>query len=249
MNYGERAKKLLFYITLLTFGVSAVLLAVRLVVALVCDAEEQLLYSGYLLSLLQCALGIFAVFIPKLLHSKYGFKFPDWMLILYNIFLYCAIFLGEVRNYYINVPIWDDILHGFSGVMAGFFAFMLISVALRRSGKSQSAMPPLLVALFAFVFSVAIGALWEIYEFSLDAFLELNMQKYRENDGTMLIGREAVFDTMKDIVIDTIGALFASTAGYFSMKRKGVTLSEDNTDSEGENSGTQIIESKDQNTK
>ena len=220
MNYGQRAKNLLYYITLATFAVSAVILAARLIFALESDTEEQLLYSGYLLSLLQCALGVFAVFIPRLLHSKYGFNFPDWMMILYFIFLYCAIFLGEVRNYYINVPLWDDILHGFSGVMAGFFAFMLISVAMQRAGRDRMLLPPLLTALFAFVFSVAVGALWEIYEFTLDAFLELNMQKYRENDGTMLVGREAVFDTMKDIVIDTVGAFFAATAGYISMKRK-----------------------------
>lgn len=220
MTKPQRLQKLLFYITLITFALSAVLLAVRLIVALHSDAEEQLLYSGYLLSILQCALGVFAVFIPKLLHKKYGFEFPNWMLILYFIFLYCAIFLGEVRNYYIHVPLWDDILHGFSGVMAGFFAFMLISVAMKRAGEGDRLLPPLLTALFAFVFAIAIGALWEIYEFSLDAFLELNMQKYRENDGTMLTGREAVFDTMKDIIIDTLGALLAATLGYLSMKRK-----------------------------
>lgn len=220
MNHGQRAQRVLYYITLATFAVSAVILAARLIVALVSDTEEQLLYSGYLLSLLQCALGVFAVFIPRLLHIKYGFSFPNWMMILYFIFLYCAIFLGEVRNYYINVPLWDDILHGFSGVMAGFFAFMLISVAMQRAGRDRMLLPPLLTALFAFVFSVAVGALWEIYEFTLDAFLELNMQKYRENDGTMLIGREAVSDTMKDIVIDTVGALFAATAGYISMKKR-----------------------------
>ena len=73
-------------------------------------------------------------------------------------------------------------------------------------------------ALFSFVFSVAIGALWEIYEFTLDSFLELNMQKYRENNGTPLIGQEALFDTMKDIVIDTLGALAVAVWGYMSMK-------------------------------
>lgn len=220
MTKAQRLQKLLFYITLTTFALSAILLAVRLIVALRNDAEEQLLYSGYLLSILQCALGAFAVFIPTILHKKYGFEFPSWMLILYFIFLYCAIFLGEVRNYYIHVPLWDDILHGFSGIMAGFFAFMLISVAMKRAGEGDRLLPPLLTTLFAFVFSVAIGALWEIYEFSLDSFLELNMQKYRENDGTMLIGRAAVFDTMKDIVIDSIGALLAALLGYLSMKRK-----------------------------
>ena len=66
------------------------------------------------------------------------------------------------------------------------------------------------VAMFSFCFAVSIGAVWEIYEFSFDGLLGLNMQKFLLADGTPLVGRAALTDTMKDIIVDTIGALIAS---------------------------------------
>ena len=181
--------------------------------------------TDHLLSLLQCILGVSAVFIPKLLQRRYGFSFTPTIQISYYVFLYCAIFLGEVKNYYITMPLWDDVLHGFSGLMAGIFAFMLVAVATSGKLSDTSSLPPLLIAFFAFTFSVTIGAFWEIYEFTMDGFLELNMQKYRLNDGTMLVGREALFDTMKDVVIDSVGAFTASVWGYLSMKKQSRWLS------------------------
>ena len=76
------------------------------------------------------------------------------------------------------------------------------------------------MALFAFCFAVAIGAIWEIYEFSLDHLFELNMQKYRHSNGEEFVGHSAVTDTMTDIIIDTAGAFLATAVGYFSIKRK-----------------------------
>ncbi|MBR2459783.1 MAG: hypothetical protein IKB34_00925 [Clostridia bacterium] len=181
--------------------------------------QNTVSYTDYILSLLQCALGVYAVFIPTVLKRKLDFSFPDTMYLLYLIFLYCAIFLGEVQSYYINVPLWDDILHGFSGVMAAFFAFMLATVMTRRNNVTKK-LSPIFLTIFAFVFSLSVGTLWEIYEFSLDTALDLNMQKYRLNDGTQLIGKSALFDTMKDIITDSLGAFVAALFGYFSLKRK-----------------------------
>ena len=216
----KRIEKLVFIFTLLSFSVSGGIFIIKLIIALSSGSTEHLSYTNYILSLLQCALGIFALFIPRALHKKYNFQFSEHIKLTYFLFLYCAIFLGEVKNYYITVPLWDDILHGFSGIMSGLFAFMLTSVALSGHNTNTKALPPAFIALFAFTFAVTIGALWEIYEFSFDLFLELNMQKYRQNDGVPLVGREALFDTMKDIIIDTVGSASVSIVGYTAMKKK-----------------------------
>ena len=216
----KRIEKFVFIFTLLSFSVSGVILAVKLITLAVKQSTDHLLYTSYILSLLQCLLGVFALFIPKILVKKYGFHFPEHIKIPYFAFLYCAIFLGEVKNYYITVPLWDDILHGFSGVMAGLFAFMLTAVVLSGKNLSENAVPPAFIALFAFVFSVSVGVIWEIYEFSLDLLFETNMQKYRQNDGTLLLGRAALFDTMKDLIIDSLGSLIASLTGYTAIKTK-----------------------------
>ena len=64
------------------------------------------------------------------------------------------------------------------------------------------------------------GAVWEIYEFTMDSVFGTNMQKYMLDNGTALIGQAALQDTMKDIIVDAIGALVMSTIGYISLKYK-----------------------------
>jgi hypothetical protein len=44
------------------------------------------------------------------------------------------------------------------------------------------------------------------------------MQKYMLENGTPLVGQEALSDTMKDLIVDTISALVISTAGYIVNK-------------------------------
>ena len=141
------------------------------------------------------------------------------LVVLYIIFLYCAIFLGEVRKFYYVIPRWDDILHCISSLMTGLLGFLLVSI-LNSDEKVRINLSPIFVALFAFCFSLSIGAVWEIYEFLADHFLGFNMQKFMLEDGTVLVGHKAIVDTMMDFIVDCFGALIASTIGYVSLKIK-----------------------------
>ena len=127
--------------------------------------------------------------------------------------------MGEVRNFYYLVPQWDDILHCISSIMNGLFGFMVVTI-LNHDKKVRMNLSPFFLALFAFSFSVAVGAVWEIYEFSADEFLGFNMQKFMLKDGTKLLGHDAVTDTMIDIIVDCCGAFIATVIGYFSIKNK-----------------------------
>ena len=79
---------------------------------------------------------------------------------------------------------------------------------------------PLFVAAFAFCFAVMLGVVWEIYEFTADSLLATNMQKFALESGQPLVGREALSDTMKDLIVDMIGAFVMSAIGYISLKYK-----------------------------
>lgn len=175
--------------------------------------------SDYVLMLIQCCLGLVVIGIPTALEKRFSFSLPNGMSIAYFIFLYCAIYLGEVRQFYYLIPHWDDILHCFSSGMVGTFGFTLVTI-LNDSEKVSVKLNPYFVALFAFCFALAVGAIWEIYEFSGDAIFGLNMQKYRLSDGTVLSGNKALSDTMFDIIIDSIGAFVVSMAGLIDLKRK-----------------------------
>lgn len=141
------------------------------------------------------------------------------MEVWYFIFLFAAIYLGEVRDFYYRVPYWDVILHAISGAMLGALGFVIVSF-LTDSEKTSARLSPVLVALFAFCFAMAAGTVWEIYEFLADGLLGTNMQKFITADGTVLVGRDAVSDTMEDLIVDAISSLVICVLGYYSLKRK-----------------------------
>ncbi|MPN18700.1 hypothetical protein SDC9_166063 [bioreactor metagenome] len=103
--------------------------------------------------------------------------------------------------------------------MLGALGFSFVSL-LNQSEKVPMNLSPLFVAIFAFCFAVTLGVVWEIYEFTFDGILGLNMQKFMLENGTQLIGRAALADTMKDLIVDAAGALVVSIIGYISMKKQ-----------------------------
>lgn len=173
--------------------------------------------EDYVLMLLQCLLGVAAILLPARLMRRWDVEIPRVMFLLYIAFLYCAIFLGEVRSFYYSVPHWDTILHIFSGAMLGALGFSMIAV-FNNTERIPMNLSPLFVAVFAFCFALALGAVWEIYEFAADCLLATNMQKFSLDNGTALIGQAALRDTMKDLIVDALGAVGASVIGYISLK-------------------------------
>ena len=175
--------------------------------------------SDYLLMLIQCMLGLIVMILPTLMERKWKLAIGNAIYILYYIFLYCAVFLGEVFEFYYLIPHWDTILHFFSGAMLGALGFILVDI-LNRNERVRVFLSPLFVSLFAFCFALAAGAVWEIYEFTGDSLFGLNMQKCLTEYGEPLIGYAALRDTMKDIIVDAVAALLVSLLGYLSIRRK-----------------------------
>ncbi len=203
-----------------SFVASIIFVLIRLFIAPnapTSDLPFEKLRSDYALMLLQCVLGLFMLYLPYLLEKKWKLLFPDFMYILFFIFLYCAIYLGEVRSFYYTVPNWDTILHAISAAALATLGFNIVSL-FNDAQKIKMTMSPFFVAFFAFCFAVCAGSLWEIYEFTFDGILGFNMQKYATLTGTDLIGRAALMDTMKDIIVDSASALVISILGYCQLK-------------------------------
>ncbi len=162
------------------------------------------------------ALVILAIFIlmglPSLLGKRFDVHIPAEFEMLALVFIFASLFLGEVRNYYQRFWWWDIALHTTSGLLLGVFGFLLVYV-LNENDRIDLHMRPRFVAFFAFVFAVAMGAIWEIFEFSMDQFFGMNMQKPMFNDPSGLT------DTMWDLIVDTLGAAVISIAGYVYMER------------------------------
>lgn len=181
--------------------------------------------ADYGLMVLQCVLGMVVVFIPGFIEKRLKIDIPDALELLYFVFLFCAVYLGEVRDFYHRIPFWDNILHTMSGGMLAVVGFYVVYV-LNKWDKLQVDLSPFFVAFFAFCFAVACGVVWEIYEFTVDSLFKMNMQKYLTGTGEALVGAAALHDTMIDLVLDTLSALAVATAGFFSIRKEKVLQTE-----------------------
>jgi uncharacterized membrane protein YjdF len=175
--------------------------------------------SDYIKIALQCVLGMVVLYLPKLLQKKIGLEFTDGMQIIFVLFLYAAIILGERRNFYRVIPYWDTILHTFSGVMLGAFGFSVVDLLNKSNGPGVK-LSPLFVAVFSFCFAVTIDTFWEILEFAMDYTMDLDMQQYKTAEGALLAGRDAIFDTMKDLIVDVLGAIAVCVGGFFMVAKR-----------------------------
>ena len=132
--------KNLMRLVFLTFIVSPVYAITRITLAPTVAPPSEItvrVKSDYVLMLVQCVLGLLAMMLPGYLRRKVRLDIPNVIMITYAFFLYCvycAIYLGEVRNFYFNVTHWDTILHTFSGVALGALGFSLVSLL----NKSES---------------------------------------------------------------------------------------------------------------
>ena len=213
-------ERFLFLSVLFTLLGSLVWVIVTMINAPAETAEQHTrVKSDYVLMLLQCVVGVLAMGLPTLLRRKWGWHIPSRMMILYVVFLYASIYLGEVRNFYYRIPHWDNILHGFSGLMLGARAFSVIQL-LNQSDRIPLALSPAFVAVFTFCFAVTAGVVWELYEFAADGLLGTNMQKFGPWDGAVFEGRAALHDTMVDLIVDALGGLVMALVGYVSLKFK-----------------------------
>ncbi|TBW55147.1 hypothetical protein EZI54_11860 [Marinobacter halodurans] len=150
-------------------------------------------------------------FFPALLERRFRIFVPPQLQLLAILFVFASLFLGEVRDYYTRYWWWDVLLHTSSGFLLGIVGFLLVHI-LNEIERIDMHLKPGFVAFFAFMFAVGCGALWEIFEFTMDQVFGTNMQK------AMLGDPSGLTDTMWDLIVDTIGALVIAGLGYRFLK-------------------------------
>jgi len=144
---------------------------------------------------------VIIAFIPSLFGYRFHMRIPAEFELLAVVFVYASLFLGNLKGYYLKYWWWDILLHTSSGLILGILGFLLVYV-INEHEDIEMHMKPSFVALFAFMFSIGMGAIWEIFEFSLDQLFGMT---------TQLGGLQ---DTMVDLIVDGAGALFISLLGY-----------------------------------
>ena len=198
-----------------------------------------------------CGLTLLLLIVPSFIQVRMKIELPTALEITILVFIFAAEILGEIQSYYIRVPVWDTVLHTINGFLMAAIGFALVDI-LNRSKKVTFQLSPLFVSIVAFCFSMTIGVIWEFFEFGMDQFFDLDMQKdtivnvinsvmldptgsnipvsirnitdVSVNGKSMGLGGYldiGLIDTMKDLLVNFIGAVVFSVIGYFYIKNRG----------------------------
>lgn len=201
-----------------------------------------------------CVLTLALMIMPSVLQVTFKVEFPSTLEIIILLFIFAAEILGEIQSFYIHFPYWDTILHTLNGFLCAAIGFSLVEL-LNRDKRLQFSLSPIFLVLVAFSFSMTIGVLWEFFEYGMDSFFGLDMQKdtvinsitstyldpTRQNLRVNIPGIEEVvingknlgvggyldiglIDTMKDMLVNFIGAAVFSVLGYFYVKRQNKSV-------------------------
>ncbi len=162
--------------------------------------------------------------VPLVMDKTIHFKMPATMEIVFVTFCFSSLILGDVADFYARFTWWDNLLHGISGFLLGILAYAIINTFNSIHGNKLR-FPPFFVAIWVVSFAMACGAIWEIMEYTLDGVFGLNSQQFLTTSGTFdgsapLMGREALKDTMEDLMLDLLGSSVTAIIGYFDLKRQ-----------------------------
>jgi hypothetical protein len=200
-------------------------------------------------------LTLFLFVLPTIFERKLMIDLPDTLEVIILLFIFAAQILGEIQAFYTSVAGWDTALHTVNGFLCAAVGFSLVDM-FNRNERFSLSLSPVFMAIVAFCFSMTIGVMWEIFEYSMDYFMGFDMQKDfvvnaihsvtldPENlnrvlsitgitDVILVCGEEqtalglggyldvGIGDTMKDLIVNFIGAVVFSVIGYFYVKNRG----------------------------
>lgn len=123
-----------------------------------------------------CLLTLVLLVMPSLIQINLKIELPTALEITILVFIFAAEILGEIQAYYIKFPFWDTVLHTLNGFLMAAIGFALVDI-LNRSKRFSIQLSPVFLAIVAFCFSMTIGVIWEFFEFGMDRFFGLDMQK------------------------------------------------------------------------
>ena len=124
-------------------------------------------------------------------------------------FIFGAMYLGNVYDFYLIIPMYDKMLHLLSGLIIGIIGYMLFMHV--SNGIVDGPFKRYMPILFSIIFAIAGAAVWEIWEFSTDQLFGFTSQN------------NSLHDTMWDIICGTIMGVVANIPIYlYYIKGKNI---------------------------
>ncbi|MBR1516041.1 MAG: hypothetical protein IJ621_04770 [Paludibacteraceae bacterium] len=160
---------------------------------------------------------------PSVLRLRYRIEVPPVLSVVVLVFAFTALVLGDGLDFYGRFTWWDKLLHAESGILLSMVAMWLIHVIMAENDK-YIYFNKYFLCLFLVMFSLGMGAFWEILEYTYDSIAGTNSQQFMASTTSSIIlpedialqGHEALRDTMTDLILDLAGAALVAAYGLLN---------------------------------
>jgi hypothetical protein len=152
--------------------------------------------------------GFFLTCIPYLIERRIQVTLP-WevnLLIAVSVFLHVAGYSQYL--YVLFYPYYDKFAHFVTSITVGVLAFVSILLINRFSCTKLARWQ---IFFYIVIFTMAIGAFWEIYEYLMDTFFGSYLTKPLQH---------GLDDTMIDLITDLLGGIIVATFGAWYIQKK-----------------------------
>lgn len=198
-----------------------------------------------------CILTLTLFLLPAFVQTKFEVELPTGLEVTVFIFIFAAEILGELADYYVKYPIWDTMLHITTGFIAAAMGLSLIDLLNRSDRFNFKLSPFFVAMVsFCFSMTIGVlweffefGADCLLHtDMQKDAVVNYISSVMLNPDGknspivingitdVVVNGQSlglggyldiGLYDTMKDLFVNFIGATVFSVIGYFYTKYQG----------------------------
>ena len=202
-------------------------------------------------SLFFCVLTLVLFLVPSFLEVSLRIDLPTSLEIIIFLFIFAAEILGELQAYYVRFAFWDTMLHTVNGFLCAAIGFALIDIMNRSERFSLKLSPLYVaVAAFCFSMTIGVlweffefgmdvffqtdmqkdFVVHRISSVSLDP-TKSNHPVVIDNITDVVVNGQSLglggyldiglIDTMKDLLVNFVGAVVFSIIGFFHVRSRG----------------------------
>ncbi len=198
-----------------------------------------------------CALTLILLVMPSFIQVRLKIELPTALEIIILFFIFAAEILGEIQSYYIRFPFWDTVLHTMNGFLAAAIGFALVDILNRSKRISFQLSPAYMaVVAFCFSMTIGViweffefgmdmifgldmqkdtivNSIHSVMLDSTNSNIPIGIEGIKDvtvNGQSLGLGGYldiGLIDTMKDLLVNFIGAVVFSVIGFFYVKNRG----------------------------
>ncbi len=198
-----------------------------------------------------CLLTLVLFLLPSFAEVSFRIDLPTALEVIILLFIFAAEILGELQAYYVRFAYWDTMLHTVNGFLCAAIGFSLIDIMNRSERFSLKLSPLYLaVGAFCFSMTVGVlWEFFEFgmdmltgsdmqKDFVIHTISSVSLDPTKSNTPVVIDGITDVvvngeslglggyldiglIDTMKDLIVNFVGAVIFSIIGFFYVKSRG----------------------------